>query len=137
MRSTSIFLGVLWCLQCAKEGICKMQKFSKCLQWRLLPMHGVELWFDLTTNPWQCVHDNTRDSFFLLRHDIKSCCHSRFVIKFNNGVQSRYFSSSFCLSICCFKFIVLYDLWLWNLEAFKDFDVLMNHQVLFNVCFVT
>ncbi len=72
-------------------------------------MCRMEFKLDLIRSPWQCMHDNTIIYFFRLWHGIKSCC-SKIVIKFDNGAQSRYFSSPLCKSIYNFKFSMLYDL---------------------------
>jgi hypothetical protein len=109
-KSPSILLTISSCLQCAKERIYKMQRFSKCLRWRLLHVCRLELRLDLIRSPWQCMHENKIFFCFLLWHDIKNCYHSKIMIKLDNGAQSRYFSSPLCLSIWSFKFFVLYDL---------------------------
>ncbi len=73
-------------------------------------MCRLELKLDLILSPWKCMNENTIYFCFLLWHDIKNCYRSRIMIKLDNGAQSKYFSSPLCLSICNFKFSVLYDL---------------------------
>jgi len=69
-----------------------------------LPAHELEFRLNLIRNPWQCMHKNTID-FYFLQHDIKSYYHSKIMIKFGDGTQSRYFPHPFVYQFAISSFL--------------------------------